>query len=107
MKNREFDLHDGITGSAITVRVIPGTSVNEINKILGDGTIQIRLTTPTDEDSINLGLILFLAKVLKVNRDQIEIVGGLSGNDKLVTITGIDNETVQKRIESNLTKSRT
>ena len=43
MSERKFHLHDGKVGAAITVRVTPRASKNEISEILDDGTIKVRL----------------------------------------------------------------
>ena len=102
MKEREFNLHDGTYGSAITVRVTPRSSRNEISEILDDGTLKIRLTAPAGEEKTNHALIEFLASVLEVNKSQIEIVAGAAGRDKLVTVTNIDKMTVQERVLKNL-----
>ncbi len=102
MKEREFHLHDGKMGAAITVRVTPRSSRNEISEILGDGTVKIRLTASPNEEQTNQALIAFLAKVLGVGPAQIEIVAGSTGNDKLVTITDMDKADVQERILQNI-----
>ena len=103
MKEREFNLHDGTTGSAITVRVTPRSSRNEISEILDDGTLKIRLTASGGEEKTNQALIEFLAGILEVNQSQIEIVAGVAGRDKLVTVTHVDKETVQEKVLKNLT----
>ena len=98
MKDRDFHLHDGKSGAAITVRVTPRASRNEISEILDDGTVKVRLTSAQQEEKTNQALITFLAEVLSVKPAQVEIVAGLSGNDKLVTITDLDTDTVHDRI---------
>ena len=98
MKEREFHLHDGKMGAAITVRVTPRASQNEISEILDDGTVKIRLAAAQNEEKANQALIDFLAQVLQVKPAQVEIIAGLSGNDKLVTVTDLDKSTVQERI---------
>jgi uncharacterized protein (TIGR00251 family) len=102
MKEREFNLHDGKTGSAITVRITPRASRNEISEILTDGTIKIRLTASPGEEQTNKALIAFLSKVLSVNASQVEVVAGSTGVDKLVTITDLDKADVQERILKNI-----
>jgi uncharacterized protein (TIGR00251 family) len=102
MKEREYNLHDGKTGAAITVRITPRSSRNEISEILDDGTIKIRLMAPQNEEKANKALLQFLAEILQADPSQIEIVAGLSGNDKLVTITNMDKGQVQERILKNL-----
>lgn len=95
---RKFNLHDGKMGAAITVRVTPRSSRNEISEILDDGTVKIRLTAPHNEQKTNQALITFLAEVLGVTTGQVEIVAGTEGHDKLVTITDLDKGAVQERI---------
>jgi len=102
MKERSFHLHDGQFGSAITVRITPRSSRNEISEILDDGTIKIRLTAPQNEEKTNQALITFLAEVLGVSPNQLEIVAGISGKDKLVTILGMDKAAVQEQILTHL-----
>lgn len=102
MKERDFNLHDGKTGAAITVRVTPRSSRDEISEILDNGTVKVRLTAPPSDEKTNQALITFLAKVLGVNTSQVEIVAGTGGNDKLVTITDVDKEFVQERILQNI-----
>lgn len=102
MKEREFQLHDGKMGAAITVRVTPRSSRNEISEILDDGTVKVRLTAPQSEDQINQALIAFLAQVLGAKKDQVEIVAGSFGKDKLVTITDMNKADVQEKILQNI-----
>lgn len=103
-KERNFDLHDGKTGSAITVRVTPRMARNQIYDILDDGTIKIRLTAPPVEGKANKELIKFLADILEVPASSIEIIAGQSGHDKLLSIFNLDSEQVQQRILQHLDK---
>lgn len=98
MKDREYHLHDGKSGSAITVRVTPRASRNEVSEILDDGTVKVRLVASSGEEKANQALLAFLAEVLEVSPSQLEIVAGSMGNDKLITITDLDKLTVQERI---------
>lgn len=100
--DRNFDLHDGKFGAAITVRITPRASKNEIAEILNDGTIRIHLTAASVENQANLALVQFLATILQLAPASIEIVAGHSGKDKLVTILGLDSSTVHQRIIKNL-----
>jgi uncharacterized protein len=102
MTERKFRLHDGASGAAITVRVTPRSSKNEISEILDDGTIKVRLTAPPVEGKANQALIDFLAGVLDVAPGQIEIVAGLSGKDKLITVINMDSNTVHAKILNSL-----
>ncbi|WP_322509464.1 DUF167 domain-containing protein [Anaerolinea sp.] len=101
-EKREFRLHDGKTGAAITVRVTPRASKNEIYEILDDGTVKIRLTAPPVEGKANEALIDFLSEVLDVPKTSLEIVAGETGRDKIVTVLNLDASTVQARILQHL-----
>lgn len=103
-RNRKFDLHDGKTGAAITVRVTPRTVRNEIHEILDDGTVKIRLTAPPVEGKANKELIKFLSSVLDVPPSAIEILAGQTGHDKLVSVLGISSEEMQQKILKHLEK---
>ena len=93
---------NGLTGSAITVRVSPRSSRNEISEILEDGTIKIRLTAAPVEGQANAALVKFLSDVLEIAPSRIEIVAGQSGKDKLITIIGLESQIVQERILAHL-----
>jgi len=98
MVPRKFHLHNGKMGSAVAVRVSPRSSRNEIAEILNDGTVRIRLTASGDEMKINQALVDYLAEVLEVPRERVDIVAGVSGKDKLVSILDLDTAEVQRRI---------
>ncbi|OGO34093.1 MAG: hypothetical protein A2W35_14185 [Chloroflexi bacterium RBG_16_57_11] len=85
-------------GSALAVRVSPRSSRNEVAEILNDGTVRIRLTASGDEEKINHALVNYLAEILAVSHDRVEIVAGVSGKDKLVSVVGLDTAELQARI---------
>ena len=97
MDPRQFHLHDGKKGSALAVRVTPRSSRNEIVEISNDGTVKVRLTA-ADDLKINQALVNFLAEILDVPRGRVDIVAGVSGKDKLVSILDLDTVEVQERI---------
>jgi uncharacterized protein (TIGR00251 family) len=99
---RNFELHDGKLGAAITVRVTPRMARNEITEIMNDGTVKIRLTAPPIEGRANQGLIEFLAEILGVRPAKIEIISGLTARDKIVTVMDISPEDLQARILQHL-----
>lgn len=101
-QSRKFDLHNGQTGAAITVRVTPRSSKNEIQGIMDDGTIKIRITSAPVEGQANETLLKFLADILDVKNVQLEIIAGQTGKDKLISVIGLDASTVQERILKHL-----
>jgi uncharacterized protein (TIGR00251 family) len=101
-EKHSVNLHGGKTGAAITVKVIPRSSRNEVAGIQEDGTIKIRLKAAPVEGMANKELIEFLAEVLDIAKSKIEIIGGMTGRNKLISILELDPETVQKRILDRL-----
>ncbi len=97
-KFRKHRFHDGRSGAALTIRVIPRASRTEIANIMEDGTVRIRVTAPPVEGKANQAVIDFLAKVLDIAPSQIEIVAGKQRRDKIVAITDMSPQEVEQRI---------
>jgi hypothetical protein len=98
MNERKFDLHDGRTGSAITVRLMPNSSSRGIDQVLDEGMIMVRLTPARKNETLDQLLVAYLSEVLRVDSAQLEVLGASGGNDRLVTILDLDKATVQERI---------
>jgi len=102
MALREYHLHGGKKGAALAIRVIPLAGKDEISAIQADGTIQIRLKAAPVEGKANQALKDFLSKVLGIPKGKIEVVAGLNGQDKLVSVLDMDPEGVQRKILEGL-----
>lgn len=98
MGSRSFHLHDGKKGAALAVRVTPRASKNEIVDILSNGTVKVHLTASPVEGKANAALLKFLAKVLNVPLKQVELIAGVGGRDKLISVLDMDAETLHKKI---------
>jgi uncharacterized protein (TIGR00251 family) len=95
---REFKITDAKGGAAFTVRVVTRASKTEIAGVMDDGTLKIRLTAAPGEGKANKALIEFLAELLDVKKEQVEIIGGHSGREKLVSVIGVSPEQVDALI---------
>lgn len=102
MTDRKFNLHDGKKGSALAVRVTPRASRNEIVELLDDGTIKVRIASPPTDREANETLIEFLSEILGVPRSRLDIVAGVTGRDKLISIMDMDADTANRRILAHL-----
>ncbi len=102
MSDRKFNLHDGKKGSALAVRVTPRASRNEIVELLDDGTIKVRIAAPPSDNEANETLIDFLAEVLDVSKYRLDIVAGVTGRDKLISVVDMDAETAHQRIVAHV-----
>ena len=98
MGSRSYLLHDGKKGAAMAVRVFPRANRNEIVDILSDGPIKIQLTASPVEGQANAALLKFLAKVLEVPLTKLEVVAGVHGRNKLVSVIDMDAATLHKKI---------
>jgi uncharacterized protein (TIGR00251 family) len=102
MTQRNYQLHDGKKGAAIAVRVTTRATKNQIVGALHDGTIKIHIAAAPTEGQANEKLIEFLASILDVPKDHIEVVAGDKGSDKLVSVLDIDSETLHRKIVENM-----
>ena len=102
MRERNYKLHNGRKGAAIAVRVTPRASKNQIVGALQDGTLKINIESAVTEGKANEELIAFLAGILDVTKDRIEVVAGDTGRDKLVSVLDMDSDTLQRKIVENI-----
>jgi len=81
----------------IHVRVIPRSSKNLIE--WEEGGLKVHVTAPPVDGAANEALVALLAQCLTVHKRDIQIVRGTSGRNKIVEITGISAETIEKLIK--------
>jgi uncharacterized protein len=86
---REFRITDAQHGAAFTVRVVTRANNVEIVGLQDDGSLKIRLTESPAEGRANAQLIDFLAEVLEVSVDQIEIVAGADKPNKIISVENV------------------
>jgi uncharacterized protein YggU (UPF0235/DUF167 family) len=86
---REFRITDAMHGAAFTVRVVTRANNVEIVGVQDDGSLKIRLTESPAEGRANLQLVDFLAGVLQVGPDQIEIVAGADKPNKIISVENV------------------
>jgi uncharacterized protein (TIGR00251 family) len=102
MTPRGFRMHDGKRGAALALRVTPRASKNEIVEVLSDGTVKVHLTAPPTEGKANEALLKFLAEILDVPVAHLDIVAGVTGRDKLISVTGMDAKVLHKKIVEHM-----
>ncbi len=99
---RNYHFHDSQRGTALTIRVIPNAPKTEITSIMEDGTIKIKVAAPPVDGKANQVLMRYLANLLDISESHIEIMAGLKGRIKLVTINNISADDVNRRIQAAL-----
>jgi len=97
---RSFKLHSGKSGAALTLRVTPRARKTGFAGVLEDGILRVRVAAPPVEGKANTELLTFLAKVLGVRKNRLEIIAGQRGLDKIVSILDLSAEDVQARIQT-------
>jgi hypothetical protein len=95
LSNPQF--RDGRTGAAIAVNVKVNAVQNRVLRISREGKVYIQLTTKTKSE-IDAGLLAFMTALLGVKPHQVELLGSFPSNERLVTITGLSAEELQRKI---------
>lgn len=97
---RKFEkITDAKGGAAFTVRVVTRAVNTGLVGVQEDGTLKIRLqATPAGSAEANEELISFLADHLMVSTDQIEIVAGANGREKVIAVEGISTADVESKL---------
>lgn len=85
---------DGVT---IKVRVQPRAAKNEVSGLFGDA-VRLRLTAPPVDGAANAACIEFLSGLFKIPKQQIEIISGFTGRNKIIKLYGIKREEVAPRL---------
>jgi hypothetical protein len=98
-RSRDLKLSDGKQGAALTIRVTPRARKTEIGGVLEDGTLRVRITQPPVDGKANKALIKFLADVLGVRKNMIEIVAGERGLDKIISVIGMPATEAEMKIK--------
>ena len=99
MLNRDFKITNAEEGAAFAVHIVPQCKKNEVVGKYGDA-LKVHLTSATVKDSCNDTLLSFLAKKLKVNRQNLEIVAGTAGAEKMVVVVGVTPAEAERRLLS-------
>jgi uncharacterized protein len=78
-----------------TVRLQPRSSKNEIAGLHGSA-LRVRVTAPPVDGLANEALIDFLSRAVEVARRNVCIVSGFTSRTKVVEISGVDLDTIQR-----------
>jgi uncharacterized protein len=90
-----FDAHRRGDVVRFSVRLQPRASKNEIVGLQAI-SLKVRVTAPPVEGMANDALVELLSKALQVSRRNVCIVSGHSSRTKVVEISGVDLESVQR-----------
>ena len=82
----------------LNVKVVPGSSRNQIGGWLGDA-LKIKVMAPPEKGQANEAVVNLLATKLNISTDDIEVVSGDSSPSKVIAITGMDDESIKRAFE--------
>lgn len=84
-------------GVTVPVKVIPGSSKDEVAGILGD-RLKIKTAAAPEAGKANKRICMILAAFLQVPRDAVRIERGASGPLKDIRILGISAQQCKQRL---------
>lgn len=87
--------------TCLLVHLQPRASKDEIVGAYGN-TLKIRITAPPLENRANRALVEFLADLLSLPKDRLEIVSGGKTRLKMVAVTGLTPKEVLDRLAQHL-----
>ena len=92
-----FCREDG-SGVVFKVHLSPRASKDGIDGCHGDA-LKIKVKAPPVEGKANEALIKFLAKLLGVPQNHLDLIHGRSGRTKTLRVEGLNPEEVVKRLD--------
>jgi len=82
----------------LDVKLTAGAKKEEIGGFMKDGTLKVGLRAKPIRGQANRALIELLAKVLGIQKDDIEIISGMRSNRKKIKLTSISEIELQSRL---------
>lgn len=70
----------------LDIKVSPGADKTEIKDVMYDGVIKVNVGVAPEKGKANLELVRFLAKILEIDKGNIEIIRGNKSRFKLLKI---------------------
>jgi uncharacterized protein len=89
----------------LRLRVSPGAGRAAIVGRYGDGW-KVRVTAPPEHGRANTAVRRLIATAVSVPLDDVMLVSGHTGRDKIVELTGIGPQVIERRLESASTGDR-
>ncbi len=90
-----------MTHSLLTIHVKPGAGKNAITEIRPE-FIKIKISAPPEKGRANTELIKFLSRILKIDKEHIEIVSGINSKIKRIKVNDLMLEEIIKRLKNEI-----
>jgi len=82
----------------LRIRVSPGARTTELVGRQGEAW-KVRVAAPPDRGRANHAVLKLLADRLRIGRDELTLVSGASGKDKVVELHGLTADEADRRLE--------
>ena len=90
-------------GAKIRLRVSPGARRNSVAGAYGEDAIKLRIAAPPVEGRANAEVERYVAELLGVTASDVSVVGGASGRNKALLVSGVEAEEVREILSGLLT----
>lgn len=84
--------------ATLHVKVVPGSRSNRVVGRYADG-IKIQVSAPPEDGKANRAVLQVLSAALGVRVAQLQVLRGRSQPRKVIEISGVDGDVIQKWIE--------
>ena len=84
--------------SCITVRISPKSQKGAVVGWMEDGALKVKVVAALEGGRANIELLRVVAEELKIPARHISIESGGSSTNKVLKISGLDDEEVKRRI---------
>ena len=90
-------IHESKQGLMLAVHVVPRSAKERIAGIHG-GALRIQLSAPPSKGAANAALVDLLARTLGIAKSQLTIVSGHASRRKLLSVSGLSRQTLERRL---------
>ncbi len=100
MKNTaQLSIRDADDGAVLTVKVVPGSSRDEVVGVLGEA-LKIATASPAERGKANDAVRKTLANALGLNPRRVKLLSGPTSPRKKFHITGISAEEIHTKLKA-------
>ena len=85
----------------IALRVAPGAAQAKVVGRHGDAW-KVRVTAPPEDGKANEAVVRLLAETLGLPKSGVEIVSGHGARDKVVALTGLAADEIERRLAASI-----
>ena len=97
MSKTELSIESVDGAAVIDVKVVPGSSRDQIVGLLGT-SLKIKVAAPPHEGQANRAVCRLLSQVLGIAAGQVQVIAGGGRPNKRIAVAGLSPEQVRQRL---------